>query len=395
MVMRQYLVLDNGLKIIIDRRDLPTVGVALGVGIGSIYEDKDVRGISHLIEHLIYRAYPNIDLEVEGLGAVSDAYTERTLTMYLFEVIPSELENLLKLIYRLFGERRINREGLEKEREVVLSELRMRSDDPATMIYDLGMRSLFGDSDYGDPVIGTEESISSIDIKDIEEFLESYYTPDNMVLSIVGPISISADEIKKIFSGWSGKSRPKKIPTRGNGGPIVVSKNVDSAYLSYSWYIPLDGSDPYLLSIRSSLLEFHLINGLSSYLISRFRDEGLSYTMDLDRDYLPGLYYYQIVISAVNRDAIDKVKKMLSNALLNIDEIFNDNNYLNKRLNYLKYLISDYYRRPLQIAESMTYMEIKFGNHDVDTYNELLIRHFRDRLSDLIRSGNWSMIIPQ
>nr|KJR72224.1 MAG: multidrug transporter [Vulcanisaeta sp. AZ3] len=393
--MAQYLVLDNGLRLIIDKRDLPTVGIAIGVGIGSIYEDKELRGISHLAEHIIYRNYPNIDLEIEGLGGISDAYTERSLTMYLFEVIPSELKNLLKLIHKIFGGRNISKEDLEKERSVVLSEFRMRSDDPSTLIYDLGMKALFGDSDYGDPIIGTEESITSIDIKDMKEFLESYYTPDNIVLSIVGPVNMSIEEITEIFNKWEGKAKPKKTPTISKGKSITINKNIDSAYLSYSWYIPLENKDPYLYSIKSSLLEFHLINGLSSYLISRFRNKGFSYVIDMDRDYLFDVYYYQIIISAVDKNMVDQVRGELNNALLNIDSILNDEYYLNKRLNYLKYLISDYTRRPLQIAESMTYMEIKFRDHDTDKFNKLLQEHFRDRLSELIRDGVWSMILPQ
>ncbi|MFB6469694.1 MAG: M16 family metallopeptidase [Vulcanisaeta sp. AZ3] len=393
--MAQYLVLDNGLRLIIDKRDLPTVGIAIGAGIGSIYEDKELRGISHLAEHIIYRNYPNIDLEIEGLGGISDAYTERSLTMYLFEVIPSELKNLLKLIHKIFGGRNISKEDLEKERSVVLSEFRMRSDDPSTLIYDLGMKALFGDSDYGDPIIGTEESITSIDIKDMKEFLESYYTPDNIVLSIVGPVNMSIEEITEIFNKWEGKAKPKKTPTISKGKSITINKNIDSAYLSYSWYIPLENKDPYLYSIKSSLLEFHLINGLSSYLISRFRNKGFSYVIDMDRDYLFDVYYYQIIISAVDKNMVDQVRGELNNALLNIDSILNDEYYLNKRLNYLKYLISDYTRRPLQIAESMTYMEIKFRDHDTDKFNKLLQEHFRDRLSELIRDGVWSMILPQ
>ena len=393
--MNQYVTLDNGLRLIIyDRKDLSTVGVALGVGIGSIYEETGKRGISHLAEHIIYRGYPNIDLEIEGLGGFSDAYTERTLTMYVFEVIPSGLRDLLELIYRMFANKKVNREDLERERQVVLSELRMRNDDPDTLIYDLGPRALFGDSDYGDPVIGLEESILSIDSKDLEDFLESYYTPDNMVLSIVGPVNISTNEITNIFIKWYGTSRPKKTPTMGKGGPIIMRRHTDAAYLSYSWYVTLDNRDPYLLMVKSSLLEFHLVNGLSSYLISRFRNKGLTYAVDMDKDLLPGVYYYQILVSAVNVDIIDKVKEEVVAALRNIGDIFTNEYYLCKRFNYLKYLINDYTRRPAQIAESMSYMELKVGMHDVDNFNKLLETYFRNDVSDLVADGVWSMILP-
>ncbi|GAB6943862.1 M16 family metallopeptidase [Vulcanisaeta sp. JCM 14467] len=390
----EYYVLDNGLRLLISRFESPTVGIAVGVGIGSIYEDRDLRGISHFAEHIIYRAYPNIDLEIEGLGGVSDAYTERTLTMYLFEVIPSELRNLLRLIYKMFSNRRVDNEDFERERRVILSEIKMRNDDPGTLIYDLGPRALFGDSDYGAPIIGTEESISSMATKDLENFLESYYTPDNMVVSIVGPINMPINEIIGLFNGWDGKSSRKKIPTMGKGGPIVIRRPIESAYLSYSWQYNVINEDSFLLSIKSSLLEFHLVNGLSSYLMSRFRNKGLTYTIDMDRDYLPGTYYYQLVVSAVNEESIDIVKEELVNALLSINDLFKDEYYLSKRLNYLKYLISDYLRRPIQVAESMSYMELKLSNHDIDEFNNGLERHFRDSLDHLITNGVWSEILP-
>ena len=390
----EYYVLDNGLRLLISRVESPTVGIAVGVGIGSIYEDRDLRGISHFAEHIIYRAYPNIDLEIEGLGGISDAYTERTLTMYLFEVIPSELRNLLRLIYKMFSNRRVNNEDFERERRVILSEIKMRNDDPGTLIYDLGPRALFGDSDYGAPIIGTEESISSMVTKDLEDFLESYYTPDNMVMSIVGPVNMPINEIIELFSKWDGRSSHKKAPTMGKGGPITIRKPIESAYLSYSWQYNVINENPFLLSIKSSLLEFHLVNGLSSYLMSRFRNKGLTYTIDMDRDYLPGTYYYQLVVSAVNEESIDIVKEELINALLSVDDLFKDEYYLSKRLNYLKYLISDYLRRPIQIAESMSYMELKLGSHDVDDFNKGLEKHFRDSLDHLITNGVWSEILP-
>ena len=394
MVNIEYYVLDNGLRLLISRAEVPTVGVAIGVGIGSIYEEEDQRGISHFAEHIIYRAYPNIDLEIEGLGGASDAYTERTLTMYLFEVIPSELMNLLKLINNMFSTRRVNSDDFERERKVILSEIRMRSDDPGTLIYDLGPRALFGDSDYGSPIIGTEESISSMDTKDLEDFLESYYTPDNMVISIVGPINTPINEVMELFRRWEGRVGRKKNPVMGRGGPIIIRKPIESAYLSYAWQYNVGDEDPFLLSIRSSLLEFHLVNGLSSYLTSRFRNKGLTYTIDMDRDYLPGTYYYQLVISSVDYGSIDTVKEELTNALASADELFKDEYYLNKRLNFLRYLISDYLRRPIQVAESMSYMELKLGNHDIDGFNKGLEEHFRDPLGGLITSGVWSEIIP-
>ncbi|WP_243678351.1 insulinase family protein [Vulcanisaeta distributa] len=294
----------------------------------------------------------------------------------------------------MFSNKRVNEEDFERERRVILSEIRMRNDDPGTLIYDLGPRALFGDSDYGAPIIGSEDSISSITVKDLKEFLESYYTPDNTVVSIVGPINMTINEVMELFNKWEGRSGSKKKPTIGKGGPIIIKRPIESAYLSYSWQYNVTNEDPLLLSIKSSLLEFHLVNGLSSYLVSRFRSKGLTYSIDMDRDYLPGTYYYQLVVSAINEENIDAVKEELINALLSINDLFNDEYYLSKRLNYLKYLISDYLRRPLQIAESLSYMELKLSNHDIDRFNKGLEEHFRDSLSNLVTDGVWSAIIP-
>lgn len=147
--------------------------------------------------------------------------------------------------------------------------------------------------------------------------------------------------------------------------------------------------------VKSSLLDFHLVSGLSSYLLSRFRKGGLTYAIDADRDFLPNAYYYQIVISAINEKSIDMVKEELTNALLNINEIFNDEDYLRKRLRYFRYLMSDYMRRPLQIAESMTYMELKLGKHNIEEFNKSLETNFKMPLDDLLSNGIWSLIIPE
>ncbi|WP_069806555.1 M16 family metallopeptidase [Vulcanisaeta thermophila] len=392
--MVKLVQLDNGLRIIINEvRSLSTVGIAIAVNAGSAYEERDKRGLSHIIEHVIYRAYPNIDLVIEGLGGMSDAYTQRTLTMYLFEVIPGNVRGILRIISDMFSRRGINDDDLNKELRVVLSELKMRNDDPGTLIYDLGPRALFGEGDYGDPVIGYVDTVKSITRDDIEEYLNRYYTPDNMVMAIVGPVDISEEELNKYFGKWYGRVRAKLGFTMGNGGPIVIKRSIDSAYLSYSWYVDIAGND-YMGLIKSSLLEFHLTTGLSSYLISRLRDKGLSYAVDLDREYLNGIMFFQVVIQAVDPRDIDEVRKEVEQALRGVGGIGGDGDYVMRRRNYLRYVISESMRRPLDVAESMAYLGLKFNRYDLDALNNALEEHFTDDLSDLIRDGVWSMIIP-
>lgn len=391
--MVELLSLSNGLRVILDRRALPTVSIALAVNMGSAYENRDKRGISHVIEHVIYRAYPNIDLMIEGLGGMSDAYTERTMTMYLFEVIPENAMEVLNIIADMLSRRRISEEDLNKELRVILSELNMRNDDPGTLIYDLGPRALFNDSDYGDPIIGFEETVKSITRNDVEEYLDKYYTPDNAVMAVVGPININVNELDKIFIKWDGKASSRKKPSYTAGGPIVLKQKVNSAYISYSWYIDIAGNEFDAL-IRSTLLEFHLIMGLSSYLVSRFRSKGLSYAIDMDREYLDGILLFQIVISAINPEDLDLVKSELEESLSNVKEITNDEEYLMRRRNYMRYVISDYMRRSLNIAESEAYMGLKFNRYDIDELNRSLEEHFADDLSSTVGRGVWSMILP-
>lgn len=390
--MAELINLDNGLRIIIDKRELPTAAIAVAVDMGSAYEDKSKRGISHVIEHVIYRAYPNIDLVIEGLGGMSDAYTERTMTMYLFEVIPDNVMEVLKIIANMFSRRKISDDDLNKELRVILSELNMRNDDPGTLIYDLGPRALFGDSDYGDPIIGFEETVKSITKEDVEEYLNRFYMPDNMIMAIVGPVSIDIGKLKELFNKWSGKASNKKRPSYTSGKPIILRQNINSAYISYSWYINVN--DTFNTLIKSTLLEFHLVMGLSSYLVSRFRNKGLSYAIDMDREYLDGVILFQIVISAIDPKDLEMVKEELEKSLCSITEITKDKDYLAHRRNYLKYVINDYMRRPLNIAESEAFIGLKFNNYDIDLLNRSLEENFTVNLSDIVRSGVWSMILP-
>ncbi len=390
-------VLENGLRIIVDKRPLHSVGIALAVGVGSIYEDRRKRGISHIAEHVVFRAFPNVDLLIEGLGGMSDAYTERTLTMFLFEVIPENVGKLVRLIDAMF-KRRASEEDFERERRVVLSELKMRLDDPGTFIYDLGFKALFGDSDYGDPVIGFEETVKSITFEDVIRFIEDYYTPDNMTLTIVGPVR---DEdvrlIKEVLSKWEGKRRPLKRPEYGSGvDELVVRRSSDSVYAAYAWCVPLNGKSLYELAVMAALLEFHLVTGLGSILTNRLRTSGVSYYVDLERELLPTHYVFEIVIEGVDPEKIDDVRRGVVESLVELRERLNDEDYMRKRANFMRYLLMDFMRRPIQMAESMAYLALRIGICDIDAYCNDLLRLIRAYPEELLKGrGSWAFIMPE
>jgi len=153
--------------IVIKVPNTKTVALAVGVKIGSIYEPEERRGISHFLEHMMFKSNYKYSAEeinriVEFSGGIFNAFTSRDMTVYFFEVLKENFEKVFDVFYSMFTNKEYRENEFEKEKLVVLSEIEMYENDPTRRIYDLGPLALFGKSDLGDPIAGYRETVQSI-----------------------------------------------------------------------------------------------------------------------------------------------------------------------------------------------------------------------------------------
>src|SRR5689334_19624845 len=183
--MHERATLANGIRILTARMPwVRSVGIAYFFAVGSRYEAAEESGVSHFIEHMLFKGsenYPTaqaISETIEGVGGILDAATDREVTAYSAKVASRHLELALELLADMVLRPRFDATELEKERRVIVEELSMYHDSPQDWVHVLADETLWpGGLPLGRDVAGTRESVQSISREAMIEFKTSHYTP--------------------------------------------------------------------------------------------------------------------------------------------------------------------------------------------------------------------------
>ncbi|MBA3644933.1 MAG: insulinase family protein [Gemmatimonadaceae bacterium] len=282
-------VLPNGLTVLSEY--MPGVrSVALGTWVraASVHEQREKMGISHMLEHMVFKGTPtrtpkDLALALETLGGSLDAYTSREHTSYqahcLDEHVGVAADVLADLIFRPL----LRQSDLDLEKNVVLEEISTVDDTPDDLIFELHNELLWGDHPYGYSILGTRESVKALTADDMQALHSTAYHPDQMVLAAAG--SIEHEDLLEHLSraGWSdiaagGQSRlartaPPELP------PVTSHFERDTAQTHVViGSRAMSHNDPrrYAMTLIGTLLG----GGMSSRLFQRIREElGLAYAV--------------------------------------------------------------------------------------------------------------------
>lgn len=224
--------LDNGLQIISIKKDTQLFSLHFGVKIGSIYEEDKEKGISHFIEHMVFKGTVSMSNEelneaFEELGGEYNAYTDYNCTVYSVTALNEELNKSLYLISDMIINAAFDKKEFNKEKEVILSEIRSIKDDiedySFNKIHEIG----FVSGPLKQDTIGSQKNINKFKSEDLVEFYRKYYSPDNSYIVVVS--NIEHEEvicnIKKYFGDWNKKGIIKKS--------ILAEKNLPLKKISY------------------------------------------------------------------------------------------------------------------------------------------------------------------
>src|SRR3990170_7755705 len=176
--MHKITTLKNGLTLItIDRPHLDSVTTLVAVGAGSRYETKKINGISHFLEHMFFkgsRKFPTaeqIATLVDGIGAINNAATDKEVTFYWIKSAAKNIDLSLDILSSMVKESLLAKEEIEREKGVIVEELRMFRDNPARYVWDLYERLQYGDQPLGWDIGGKEKIINSINREDMISYL--------------------------------------------------------------------------------------------------------------------------------------------------------------------------------------------------------------------------------
>lgn len=205
---------EQGIKIIFDKlENISTCSVGVFVKTGSKDESDKEEGISHVLEHMIFkgtekRSYFQISEEIDYLGASINAHTTKEETVFYINALTEFLDKSVDVLFDIVTNSVIDEEELEKEKDVIVEEIKMYQDSPDDLVFELNyLDSIEGQ--YSKPIIGTEASVKSFSSEMIKKYYKERYTKDNMVIVISG--NFDENEIIKKVDEYFGKLGNKKI----------------------------------------------------------------------------------------------------------------------------------------------------------------------------------------
>ena len=282
--------LENGLRVVLAPCEAESVAVGVFVASGSRHEPPAFAGISHLIEHMLFKGTPtrrpiDITREIEGRGGNFNAMTGEEATCYFAHLPDDYLEEAVDILSDMYLRATIPDDEFTREKQVVIEEIKMYADEPDAVAMENLQRTLFKGSALGSPVAGSAETLLPLSPDDLRGYIRSHYRADNTVVVIVGSFdSIAAlDIVRRAFAplGKCRKSAAGRMPSafslRPSKGPshISVEKDVQQAQLALG-YRTFGISDP--RKYAATVMDAVLGRGMSSRLFQEVREKrGLSY----------------------------------------------------------------------------------------------------------------------
>jgi predicted Zn-dependent peptidase len=282
--MYQRTTLSNGLRIICET--IPHVhSVALGVwvGSGSRYEDPYYNGISHFIEHMFFkgtarRTAKQIAETIDAVGGQLNAFTTKEYTCFYAKVLDQHYKLGIDLLSDMVTQSLFAPEEMEKEKQVVLEEIKSYEDSPDDLIHDILIHSALKGHPLGWTILGSPETIQRIDQKAITDYLGQHYTPDNIVFAVAGNVQFDqiVAEIESRFSKLSGSKKQALAAVPEMESDVILKhKEIEQVHLCLGTQgIGRQDPDKYVVFILDSILG----GSVSSRLFQQLREErGLVY----------------------------------------------------------------------------------------------------------------------
>ena len=286
--MYQRATLDNGLRVL--TAEMPhtrSVAMFIAVGAGSRYEPAEKAGLSHFLEHLPFkgtRSWPTalaISEAVEGVGGIMNAATDREMTSFWCKVASVHARSAIPVLLDLILHPLLDPQEMEKEREVILDELRMTNDYPAQVCDLLLDRAMWPDQAMGRDVGGTPETVAAISLADVSRYMDNQYRPNNTVIGIAGAITHDAavNLVASATAHWQPAAPLAWEPAipAGRDAPDVLINRRDTEETSICLALPgfaLRDRDRYAATVLNGVLG----DGMSSRLFQSLREDlGLTY----------------------------------------------------------------------------------------------------------------------
>jgi predicted Zn-dependent peptidase len=305
--------LKNGLTVIFEKRNLPVVSVSASVRFGSIFETEKNKGISHLMEHLMFkgtkkRSQQEIAGEVEKKGGILNAFTSEEVTSYWNKLPSKYLQTAIEIPSDLIVNPQFDPVEFEKEKNVVIEEIKMYRDNPSYHVNDK-IKEMLYEKPFGMSIAGNEEIVRNLGREEAIKLFNSVYTSDSMILAVVGDADF--DYVCKLGDKlFPTKTRKlaEFIPVKKNAEMTEERKGIDQSHFVFGFHVPVLGNrEKYDYEVAGAWL----FGGMSSRLFQEVREKrGLAYSIKGDFD-LGKNYGYCMISAGTLKEKIKEIKEII------------------------------------------------------------------------------------
>ena len=285
MFQKEQLI--NGIRIVTE--EIPyvnSVSIGIWVKVGSRYENVDNNGISHFIEHMLFKGTKNrsakeIANSIDKIGGQLNAFTSKECTCFYAKVLDTHFDIALDVLADMFFNSNFSSEEIDKERGVVIEEINMYEDSPEDLVHDLFSQAVWSGNPLGMSILGTEETLENLNREKIVQYFNENYIPQNIVISVVGNFKHSevVDKIRGYFD---------KAEQRDNGTANILVPRFEPEYTLKSKVteqvhlcMGFNGVDIKSKAFYPMLILNNVFGGaMSSRLFQKIReDRGLAYSV--------------------------------------------------------------------------------------------------------------------
>ncbi len=272
--------LPNGLRIVTERIDsVKSISIGIWVKTGSRNEKKELAGVTHFLEHMLFkgtekRSAFEIAQSMESVGGYLNAFTSSEYTCYYARCVDEQLGRALDVLSDMVLNPAFPEEEIEKEKKVVIEEMKMYRDSPDDYLFEAFTTKMFEDHALGRPVLGFEDTVSAFTRQDLYDYMSDRYRPDNLLVAVAG--NVDHDEVVKLVSSYFEDRSAEK--TRNGAQPLdefhpeklALTKPIEQThYILGRRGMHFDHEDKYLLLLANTVLG----GGMSSRLHQNVREK--------------------------------------------------------------------------------------------------------------------------
>ena len=392
-------VLENGMTILFEKRDVPVVSVAIGVRYGSINEELSEKGLAHFIEHMLYkgtekRNTQKISNDIERNGGELNAFTTEVATAYHCRMPSRHLDVALDVLSDIVKNPLFDGKELEKERNVIFEEIKMYKDNPRLHAVD-EIQKLLYDGSLSVNIIGTYETMNSIDRKKMVKKFEKVYKPNNLILCVVGDADFDklVDFAEKNFKDKKVGKIPEQTFGKINKSKIEEREGVDQANLIFAYHIPNSTEKK---SYAARVLSTLMAGGMSSRLFHEIREKrNLAYAVKGDSA-IYKKFAYSLIYVGTTKDKVDKVKEIILKEFEDVSK-----NLTEKELNEVKEQIIGKYQISMEDSQdqmvNLLMSEIDGNAYDFYDFEEKIKNVNLDEVKEIanIKNHSFFALVPK